>query len=71
MRQIWMPTLLGLAVLLAGCGQDEAENRERPKSFGAGLGETYKGMMDEARQTTDQINAQMDRTERAVRERNE
>lgn len=59
-----------LAVILAGCGNDDTP-REREKNFGAGLGESYKGMMNEAQQSVDQLNGQMQQTERQVRERNE
>jgi hypothetical protein len=63
---ILLPAVLALA--LAGCGQDDTP-QEREKNFGAGLGGSYKGMMDEARQSADQLNAQMQRTEEEVRER--
>jgi hypothetical protein len=69
-KTILFTGVLCLSALLAACGQDEAP-KEREKNFGAGLGETYKGMLDEAGQAAGQVNAHMERTEQAVRERNE
>lgn len=64
--------LMSVLLALTACSDDQApKEREKEKNFGAGLGETYRGMMDEARQTTDQLNAQMQRTEEEVREHNE
>jgi hypothetical protein len=64
--------VLLMSLGLVGCGDDSApQEREREQNFGAGLGESYKGMMDEARQTTDQLNEQMQQTEQRVRERDE
>jgi hypothetical protein len=63
-----MPAVL--ALFLLGCGADQPPE-QREKNFGAGLGETYNAMLDEARQSTEQINAQMQRTDQLVREREE
>jgi hypothetical protein len=68
-----MPVLLVLSLGLIACGEEEQapKEREREQNYGAGLGESYKGMMDQAKQTADQLNTQMQRTEDEVRERNE
>lgn len=57
-----------LVSLLSGCGQDQPAAHQE-KTFGGQLGGSYKGMLDEAKQGTENANEQMQRTERAVRER--
>lgn len=61
---------LALALLLAACSRDEPA-KPQDKSFGGALGDSYKGMLDEARQGVGQANDQLRRTDQAVRERNQ
>ena len=63
------PMLLALS-LLAACGQDQP-TKPQEKSFGAQLGESYKGVLDEAKQGAGDLDHNMQRTERAVRERDQ
>ena len=57
-------------VLLAACGQDQAPPpQQQEKSIGRQIGDSYKGMLDNAKQGVGQINDQMQRTDDAVRER--
>jgi len=55
-------------VLLAACGQDEPAAPQQ-KTFGGQLGDSYKGMLDDAKLGVEQANEQTNRTEQAVRER--
>ena len=57
-----------LITSLAACSQDEPA-QSPPKSYGAELGDSYKGMLDQARQGAGDLDQQMLRTEQAVRER--
>lgn len=58
-----------LVLLLSACGRDEPAKQQQ-KTFGGDLGDSYKGMLDDARQGIEHANEQMQRTDRAVRERN-
>lgn len=60
--------VLAITAAIAGCGKDEPENKPRDKNFGAGLGESYNQMLDQARQSTDAANQQMQDTEQRVRD---
>lgn len=63
---------VALVMLLIGCGQDEPDKpKAESKSFGAGVGENYRSMLDSAQQSVDQMNQQMLRGEQEVRERRE
>ena len=55
-------------VLLAACSQDEPAAPQQ-KTFGGQLGDSYKGMLDDAKLGVEHANEQMNRTEQAVRER--
>jgi hypothetical protein len=55
--------------LLSGCGQEEPA-RQQGKSIGGQIGDSYKGMLDGARQSAEQANDQMQRSEQSVRELN-
>lgn len=57
-----------LVSLLSGCGQDQPPAAPE-KTFGGQLGDSYKGMLDEARQGVENTNERMLQTERAVDER--
>jgi hypothetical protein len=61
---------LVLVALLSGCGQDQPENHQQ-KTFGGQLGDSYKGMLDEATQGALDANEHTQHTERAVRERDQ
>ncbi len=63
-----LPVMM-LVSLLAACGRDEPA-KPPEKSYGAQIGDAYKGMIDDARQGVGDLNEQMQRTERAARERN-
>jgi hypothetical protein len=63
----FLPVLL-LSSCLAGCGQNESPKKQE-QSYGGRLGDSYKGMLDGARQGAGQVDDQMQRTEQAVRER--
>ena len=74
-RPAWGETMNGksmvsllLVSLLSGCGQDQPENHQE-KTFGGQLGDSYKGMLDEAKQGALDANEHTQHTERAVRER--
>ena len=56
-----------LVILLTGCGRDEP-TKPQQNTFGGELGDSYKGMLDDARQGVEQANEQMQRTDQAVRE---
>ena len=58
-----------LMLLLSACGQDEPATQQE-KTFGGQLGDSYKGMLDDARQGVEHANEQMRRDDQAVRERN-
>ena len=55
-------------VLWVACSQDEPGVPQQ-KSFGGQLGDSYKGMLDDAKLGVEHANEQMNRTEQAVRER--
>lgn len=59
-----------LMLLLSACGQDEPATQEK-KTFGGQLGDSYKGMLDDAKLGVEHANEQMQRTDQAVRERNQ
>jgi hypothetical protein len=61
---------VGLVVVLSACGQDEPAPQQE-KTFGGQLGDSYKGMLDDARQGVEHANDQMQRNDQAVRERNQ
>jgi hypothetical protein len=63
-------TVVVLAVLVSACGQDEPAKQQQ-KTFGGQLGDSYKGMLNDAKQGVEDANEQMQRTDQAVRERNE
>lgn len=56
--------------LLSGCGQEEPA-QEQGKSIGGQIGNSYKGMLDGARQSAGQANDQMQRSEQSARELDE
>ena len=57
-----------LTVSLSACGRDEPATQQE-KTVGGQLGDSYKGMLDDARQSVDFANEQMQRTDQLVRER--
>lgn len=57
-----------LVSFLFGCGEDQSANHPQ-KTFGGQLGDSYKGMLDEAKHGAESANEQMQRTEQAVRGR--
>ena len=60
---------LGVLVsLLFGCGQDQSPAHQE-KTVGGQLGDSYNKMLDDATQGVMNANEQIQRTERAVRER--
>lgn len=59
-----------LLLSLSACDGDEAATQQE-KSFGGQLGDSYKGMLDEAKQGVEHTNEHVQRTEQAVRERNQ
>jgi hypothetical protein len=59
-----------LVSFLSACGQDQPAT-DREKTFGGQLGDSYKKMLDDATQGTENANEQIQRTERAVRERDQ
>jgi hypothetical protein len=63
-------TVVVLAVLVSACGQDQPAKQQQ-KTFGGQLGDSYKGMLNDAKQGVEDANEQMQRTDQAVRERNE
>lgn len=65
-------TLLTVVVmaLLSACGQEEPA-QQQGNSIGGQIGDSYKGMLDGARQSAEQANDQMQRSEQSARERNE
>lgn len=64
--RILVPVLL--ISLLAACGRDEPAGQQE-KTFGGQLGDSYKGMLDSAKQGAQDANEQMQRKDRAARER--
>ena len=61
-------TMIALVSILSACTQDEAP-RPQEKSFGGRLGDSYQGMLNDARQGVAHANQQMSNTEQAVRDR--
>ncbi len=59
---------LVMVFLLTACSQDEPAAPQQ-KTFGGQLGDSYKGMLDDAKLGVEHANEQMNRTEQAVRER--
>lgn len=59
-----------LVLLLSACGQDEPATQQE-KTFGGQLGDSYKGMLDDARQGVEHANEQMQRNDQAVGERDQ
>ena len=57
-----------LVSFLSACGQDQPAT-DQENTFGGQLGDSYKKMLDDATQGTENANQQMQHTERAVRER--
>lgn len=61
---------LAALAILAACGQDQPPPpQQQEKSIGRQIGDSYKGMLDNAKQGVGQLNEQMQRTDDAVRER--
>ena len=60
---------LAALTMLTACGQDQPPPQQQEKSVGRQIGESYKGMLDDAKQGVGQINDQLQRSDRAVRER--
>ena len=65
-RRILLSAMLALS--LSACGSDEPASQEAP-SFGGQLGDSYQGMLDQARLGIDQTGENMRRTDQLVRER--
>lgn len=70
-----LPVLLACTpLLLVGCSQDDAPKPaekpagEQTESFGGGVGRSYNEMLDEARQSVNQTNQQMQDTEQRIRD---
>lgn len=62
-----LPSLFLLtAIGLAGCGKDAPEPLE--ENFGGGLGKSYNDMLDQAKQSADQSNRQMQDMEQRIRD---
>jgi len=59
-----------LAMSLSACGRDEPVAQQE-KSYGGQLGDSYKGMLEEAKQGAGDINEQMQRTDQALQQRNQ
>ena len=61
--------ILAIAALatLSACGQDQPPPQQQ-KSIGSQIGDSYKGMLDNAKQGVGELNEQMQRTDDAVRE---
>lgn len=59
-----------LLILLCACGQDEPVTQQK-KTFGGQLGDSYKGMLDDAKQGVEHANTQMQHNDRAVLKRNQ
>mgnify|MGYP001828111956 FL=1 len=59
-----------LLALLSACSQEEPAQQQR-KPIGGQIGDSYKGMLDGARQSAEQAIDQMQRSEQSVRELNE
>jgi len=55
--------------ILSACGQDQPPPPQQEKSIGGQIGDSYKGMLDNAKQGVGQFNEQMQRTDDAVRDR--
>jgi len=55
-------------VFLSACSQEEPVQRQE-KSIGGQIGDSYKGMLDNARQSVEQTNDQMQLSDQAVQER--
>jgi hypothetical protein len=49
--QVLVPAIL--ISLLSGCGQEQQPAVHQEKTFGGQLGDSYKGMLDEAKQGAD------------------
>lgn len=62
--------ILAIAALaaLSACGQDQPPPQQQQKSIGSQIGDSYKGMLDNAKQGVGELNEQMQRTDDAVRE---
>jgi hypothetical protein len=61
---------LFMLVFLSACSQEEPSQRQ-DKSIGGQIGDSYKGMLDSARQGAEDASDQMRRSDQAARERNE
>ena len=55
-------------VFLSACSQEEPVQRQE-KSIGGQIGDSYKGMLDDARQSIEHANDQTQLSDQAVRER--
>ena len=65
-KRIILPALLLAGITgMAGCGKDEPEPPK--EGLGAGLGKSYNEMIDQAKQSVDQANQQMQDTEQRAR----
>ena len=62
-------SVFALAFVLIACGQQQSAKPEEEKSFGGQLGDSYKGMLNEAGQGVEGLNEQMQRTDQRVRDR--
>lgn len=56
-----------MLVLLSACGKQEPAQKQE-KSVGGQIGDSYKGMLDSAAQSMQYANAQMQRSDEAIRE---
>jgi len=63
-------TSVVLLILLCACGQDESVTQQK-KTFGGQLGDSYKGVLDDAKQGVEHANEQMQRNDQAVLQRNQ
>lgn len=57
-------------VLLSACGRDEPTTQQE-RTLGGQLGGSYKGMLDDAKQSVEFANKQMQHTDQLVRERSQ
>ena len=64
---VFVPVIL--MSLLSGCDQEQQPAVHQEKTFGGQLGDSYRGMLNEAKQGADNANQQMQHSEQAVRER--
>ncbi len=67
-RRILISAVLTLS--LSACGGEEPGPHEE-RSFGGQLGDSYKGMLDQAKQGVGRAGETMQRTDQLVRERHQ